>query len=95
MSASVKNTTNVALALHFGWNVIDIEDGNDMAQVVAALELAKVVKNGRPKCLFANTVKGKGVSYMENQCGWHGTAPNEEEYKQAIAELESQYIVEG
>ncbi|MBQ8218061.1 MAG: transketolase [Oscillospiraceae bacterium] len=77
----------------FGFDCYEI-DGNDMAQVVAALELAKVVKNGRPKCLFANTVKGKGVSYMENQCGWHGTAPNEEEYKQAIAELESQYIVE-
>ena len=63
-----------------------------MEQVVAALELARVVKNGKPKCIFAHTVKGKGVSYMENQVGWHGVAPNDEEYKQAIEELKALYI---
>ncbi len=75
----------------FGFDTYEI-DGNDMEQVVAALELARVVKNGRPKCIYAHTVKGKGVSYMENQVGWHGVAPNDEEYKQAIEELEALYI---
>lgn len=78
----------------FGFDTYEI-DGNDMAQMLAALELAKVVKNGRPKCIFGQTVKGKGVSFMENQCDWHGVAPNEEQYRQAIAELESLYVVEG
>ena len=74
----------------FGFDTYEI-DGNDMAQVVAALELARTVKNGRPKCIFAHTIKGKGVSFMENQCGWHGIAPNEAQYIQAMSELDSQY----
>ena len=74
----------------FGFDVYEI-DGNDMEQVVAAIELAKTVENGHPKCLFAHTVKGKGVSFMENECGWHGTAPNKEQYEQAMKELDSQY----
>lgn len=75
----------------FGFDTYEI-DGNDMEQMVAALTLARAVRNGRPKCIFGHTVKGKGVSYMENQCGWHGVAPNEAEYRQAMAELDSQYI---
>ena len=75
----------------FGFDVYEI-DGNDMGQMVAALDLAEAVKNGKPKCIFGHTVKGKGVSYMENQVGWHGVAPNDEEYKQAMAELEEQYV---
>ena len=43
-----------------------------------------------PKCVFADTIKGKGVSFMENQCGWHGVAPNDEQYVQAIKELDEQ-----
>lgn len=78
----------------FGFDTYEI-DGNDMAQMLASLELAKVVKNGRPKCIFGRTVKGKGISFMENQCDWHGVAPNEEQYRQAIAELKSLYVVEG
>ncbi len=74
----------------FGFDVIDI-DGNDMSQMVAALDVARLNKNGKPKCIFGRTVKGKGVSYMENQCGWHGTAPNAEQYQQAMAELNAQY----
>ena len=66
--------------------------GNIMEQMVAALKLARVVKNGRPKCIFGHTVKGKGVSYMENQCGWHGMAPNEEQYHIAMNELDTQYV---
>ncbi|MDO5112086.1 MAG: transketolase [Clostridia bacterium] len=75
----------------FGFDAYEI-DGNDMAQMVAALELARAVKNGRPKCIFGHTVKGNGVSFMENQCGWHGVAPNEAQYQQAIDELDKQYV---
>ncbi len=69
----------------FGWNVIEI-DGHNMAQVVDALEKAKAHK-GAPTMIVANTVKGKGVSYMENVCEWHGKAPCQEEADQALKEL--------
>jgi len=69
----------------FGWHVLDI-DGHDMTQVVAALEEAKSHK-GTPTMIVANTVKGKGVSYMENVCEWHGRAPCQEEADQALEEL--------
>lgn len=71
----------------FGFEVLRI-DGNDMEQVVRALDEAMAANNGLPKCIIGKTVKGKGVSYMENQCSWHGTAPNDEQYKQAMAELD-------
>lgn len=74
----------------FGFEVWRI-DGNDMEQLVNALDEAMAASNGLPKCIIGKTVKGKGVSYMENQCSWHGTAPNEEQYKQAIAELDRAY----
>jgi transketolase len=69
----------------FGWHVIDI-DGHNMAQVVQALEEAKA-HQGAPTMIVANTVKGKGVSYMENVCEWHGKAPCQEEAEQALEEL--------
>lgn len=69
----------------FGWNVMQI-DGHDMKAIVAAANEAKTVK-GRPTVIIAKTVKGKGVSFMEDQVGWHGKAPNEDEYKQAMKEL--------
>jgi len=69
----------------FGWHVIEI-DGHDMAQVVQALEEAKSHK-GSPTMIVANTVKGKGVSYMENVCEWHGKAPCQEEADRALEEL--------
>ena len=75
----------------FGFDMYEV-DGNDMCQMVAALDLAEAVKNGKPKCIFGHTVKGKGVSYMENQVGWHGVAPNDEEDKQAMTELEQKYV---
>lgn len=75
----------------FGFEVWQI-DGNDMAAVVKALDEAMAAENGLPKCIVGKTVKGKGVSYMENQCSWHGTAPNEEQYKQAMAELDKEYV---
>ena len=77
----------------FGFDSYEI-DGNDMNQIVAAIELSHAAKNGKPKCLFAHTVKGKGVSYMENVCSWHGNAPNEEQYHQAMNELNMLYIQE-
>jgi transketolase len=75
----------------FGFEVYEI-NGNDMAEVVDALDKALAAKNGLPKCIVGKTVKGKGVSFMENQCGWHGVAPNDEQYKQAMEELEGQYV---
>lgn len=70
----------------FGFHVINI-DGNDIDEILNALEKARNIK-GRPTAIIAKTVKGKGVSFMENQAGWHGKAPNEEEYKIAIQELQ-------
>lgn len=69
----------------FGFHVISI-DGHDFDAIAAALEEAKSVK-GKPTAIIAKTVKGKGVSFMENQVGWHGTAPNEEQYNTAVAEI--------
>ena len=69
----------------FGWNVITV-DGHDLAALSAAFERAKQV-TGVPTMILAKTVKGKGVSFMENQAGWHGKAPNAEQYQQARQEL--------
>ena len=71
----------------FGWNVIEI-DGNDIEQVEAAFTSARKVK-GKPTAIIAKTIKGKGVSYMENQVGWHGSAPNAEQYEIAMKELDA------
>lgn len=70
----------------FNFHVINI-DGNDFDQIDAAFKEAKTVK-GQPTAIIAKTLKGKGVSFMENQVGWHGKAPNDEEYKIAMEELE-------
>lgn len=72
----------------FGFHVIKI-DGHDMKQIIEALEEAKTIK-GKPTVIVAKTIKGKGVSFMENQVGWHGKAPNEEQYNLAIKELEKE-----
>ena len=69
----------------FGFHVINI-DGHDYKQIINAFEEAKTVK-GKPTAIIAKTVKGKGVSFMENQAGWHGKAPNEEQYNKAMQEL--------
>jgi transketolase len=70
----------------FGWNVIKI-DGHDFEQIIAALDSARETK-GKPTLILAKTTKGKGVSFMENVCEFHGVAPTEEEAKIAIKELE-------
>ena len=71
----------------FGWNVISI-DGHDYDQIDEAFKAAKACK-GKPTCIIAKTVKGKGVSFMEDKCEWHGSAPNAEQYEQAMAELKA------
>ena len=70
----------------FGADVIDVKDGNDMEQVLAALNTP--AKAGMPRVIVCHTTKGKGISFMENQVGWHGKAPSDEERIQALKELE-------
>ena len=69
----------------FGFEVINV-DGHNISELISAFEQAKKTK-GKPTAIIANTIKGKGVSFMENQAEWHGKAPNEEQYKQAMKEL--------
>ena len=71
----------------FGWHVIKI-DGHDFEQIEAAYKEAEQTK-GQPTMILAKTIKGKGVSFMENNAGWHGKAPNDEQWAQAKAELEA------
>ncbi|MBP3831297.1 MAG: transketolase [Clostridia bacterium] len=69
----------------FGFNVLTI-DGNNIEEILNGFEIAKQTKN-KPTCIIAKTIKGKGVSFMENKAEWHGKAPNEEEYIQAMKDL--------
>ena len=71
----------------FKWNVVEI-DGHDFDAIESALENARATK-GVPTCIVMKTIKGKGVSYMENAVGWYGKAPNTEEYEQAMTELKA------
>ena len=68
----------------FNWDVIEI-DGHDLNAIYEAIEKAKA--NNVPTAIIANTIKGKGISFMENNAGWHGKAPNKEDYERALAEL--------
>jgi transketolase len=72
----------------FRWNVLNI-DGHDFEQILAAIELAKGHR-GQPTIIIARTIKGKGVSFMENAVGWHGNAPTREQAERALAELGGQ-----
>ena len=69
----------------FGFQVINI-DGHNIQEIIDAFDVAKNVKD-KPTCIIAKTIKGKGVSYMENDVKWHGIAPNEEQYQLAMKEL--------
>lgn len=69
----------------FNWDVIEI-DGHNIQEIYEAIEKAKL--NDKPVAIIANTIKGKGVSFMENNAGWHGKAPKKEEFEKAIAEFE-------
>lgn len=70
----------------FGWHVLEV-DGHNFKEIVAAIEAARKV-TGRPTMIIAHTVKGKGVSFMENQVDWHGSAPKRDQVAQALAELQ-------
>lgn len=70
----------------FNWHVISV-DAHDFEQLEAAVEEAKATK-GKPTLILAKSIKGKGVSFMEGQAAWHGAAPNDEQYAQAVAELD-------
>ena len=84
--AEIKDLGDLTAKWHdFGWNVIEL-DGHDMEQVLRAFEMAKAFK-GKPSVLIANTVKGKGVSFMENDCNWHGNAPSAEQLEKALVEI--------
>ena len=72
----------------FGWHVIEI-DGHDFTEIERAVQEAKATK-GKPTAIVCKTVKGKGVSFMEGQAGWHGVAPDEAQYQAAAAELDAQ-----
>ena len=69
----------------FNWEVIEI-DGHDINAIYDAIETAK--KASKPVAIIADTIKGKGVSFMENNAGWHGKAPNKEDFERAMAELQ-------
>ena len=72
----------------FGFEAYEI-DGNDIEKILETFDAIRAnVQNGKPKCIIGNTIKGKGVSFMENAPGWHGVAPNKEQYDKAITELE-------
>lgn len=73
----------------FGWRAVEI-NGHDFTQVIPALEEARAGANGKPTCIVANTIKGKGVSFMENNPEWHGVAPKPDQVAAAVAELEAQ-----
>ena len=75
-----------AKAKAFGYEVYDI-DGHNVEEIVSTLEKIKNSTSDLPKFINAKTIKGKGVDYMENQCGWHGTAPNKEQYEDAVRQL--------
>jgi len=75
----------------FNWNVIVVEDGNDLDQIDAAVEASKICK-GMPTCIIANTVKGKGSPVMENKAAWHHHVPDKEEYEQIMADLTDQMM---
>ena len=74
----------------FGWNVLTI-DAHDVEAVEAAIESAKMTK-GKPTVVIARSTKGKGVSFMENNPAWHGAAPNQEQYEQAMKELDQALV---
>lgn len=75
---------------NFGFHVITV-DGHNISSLIDAFDTAKQTK-GVPTVIVAKTVKGKGISFMENQAGWHGKAPNEEEYEKAIEELDTRQL---
>lgn len=77
----------------FGWHVLEI-DGHDVRQILEALDVVTKI-HARPTMIIAHTIKGKGISYMENKSMWHGRAPTKEQYEQAMAELAEPEVIRG
>ena len=73
----------------FGWEVVVLEDGNDIAAIIQALNQLKASDSKKPHVIIANTVKGKGISFMEGKLDWHARAMDKDQYKEAVAYLES------
>jgi transketolase len=71
----------------FGWDVLELQDGNDIVSVLESLSAMKGSQEGKPHVIVANTVKGKGISFMENSLNWHARSMNKEQYEQAISDL--------
>ena len=89
----IKDLGDLAAKWHdFGWNVIQL-NGHDMNQILKAYDMAAAYK-GKPSVLIADTVKGKGVSFMEGDCNWHGNAPNAEQLEKALAEIRGEEMKE-
>lgn len=85
---AVMNSANLAAKFRdFDWNVIEVQDGNDCNQLVKAYEQAAAFK-GKPTVVIAHTIKGKGVSFMEEQISWHHGVMTDEQYQQAVREIE-------
>ena len=89
MSDSVDINPLVPKLTHFGWKVIDV-DGHNVESLVETLTKARAESANSPVAVVANTIKGKGVSFMENKYAWHGKAPNDEELALALSELEGE-----
>ena len=88
-TTDVMNLDSIKAKLEaFNWNVIEI-DGHNIEEIYNAIEQAKNNETEKPMAILANTVKGKGVSFMENTAAWHGKAPNDEQFEKAMAELVS------
>lgn len=86
---NIKGLDNLAEKLNaFNWNTIEI-NGHDINEIYTSIETAK--KSDKPTAIIANTIKGKGVSFMENNAGWHGKAPNSQDYELALKELEENF----
>lgn len=86
----IMNLGDIALKFQaFGWNTITLDDGHDIAAISEAVDTAKM-QSGKPTVIVAKTVKGKGVSFMENNVSYHGHVPSEEEFEIAFTELKSQ-----
>lgn len=94
-TSDIMDVDLVAMWKAAGWDVSVVEDGNDLDQVIAALEAMKSSAASKPHMIIANTTKGKGVSYMEGSLDWHARVMNEDEYKQAVSDLENAELGEN
>jgi len=83
----IMNINMVEVWKAFGWDVIELKDGNDIVAIIEALSSMKQSRNGKPHVIIANTIKGKGISFMENSINWHARSMNKEQYEQAISDL--------